>query len=99
MAPLTRKQVAGLYLNEIDAGERSWSRKAIEGIDYPPGASDGWHKRYCVSGAGLMNFTVMGDSGARSLTVHCGCSVQLLCSVVQCSGCSCHSACALIQAH
>ena len=46
MAPLTRKQVASPYLNTIAAGEQSWSREAIEGMDYPPGASDGWRKRF-----------------------------------------------------
>jgi hypothetical protein len=73
MTPLTRKQVAGTYLDQIAAGEQEWSRKAIESMEYPPGASDGWRKKYCVSGAGLMNFTVMGDNGMLAIfcAVHC----------------------------
>jgi hypothetical protein len=63
MSPLTRKKVAGPYLDQIAAGEQDWSSKAIESMEYPPGASDGWRKKYCVSGAGLMNFEVMGDNG------------------------------------
>ena len=66
MAPLTRKQVAGPYLDEITAGEQLWSRQAIKDMEYPAGASDGWHKRYCVSQAGLVNFTIMGDNGTHS---------------------------------
>jgi hypothetical protein len=70
MKPLTRKQVAGTYLDQLAAGEQEWSRTAIEGMEYPPGASDGWRKKYCISGAGLMNFTVMGDKGTMYSMVY-----------------------------
>jgi hypothetical protein len=44
MQPLGRKQVAGPFLDAIAAGEKTRSREAIAGIEYPPGASDGWRK-------------------------------------------------------
>jgi hypothetical protein len=37
------------------------TRTQIDSMDYPAGSSGGWRK--CESGAGLMNFTVMGDTG------------------------------------
>jgi hypothetical protein len=43
-------------------------RAQMAAMDYPAGASDGWRKKYCESGAGLMNFTVMGNQGV--LTLH-----------------------------
>jgi hypothetical protein len=33
-------------------------------MDYVCGATDGWRKNSCLSGAGLMNFCVMGNLGA-----------------------------------
>lgn len=63
--PISRKQVAGPYLDAIFAEEQSFSRELLDEVDYLPGASDGWRKKYCADGAGLMNFTVMPESGVQ----------------------------------
>jgi hypothetical protein len=72
MTPLTSKQLAVTYLDQIAGEELEWPRTAIEGMEYPPGASDGWRKKCGVSGAGLMTFTVRGDTGMLAIF----CAVQ-----------------------
>jgi hypothetical protein len=64
MKPLTRKKVSGKMLDELDVDNIALLQESIQNIDYPAGSSDGWRKKNCMSGAGLMNFTVMGNSGA-----------------------------------
>jgi hypothetical protein len=51
-------------LDELDADNVATLQESIQAMDYPAGSSDGWRKKSCMSGAGLMNFTVMGNSGA-----------------------------------
>lgn len=68
---LSRKEVAGPYLDSICAEQQSFSRELIKTVDYLPGSSDGWRKKYCQGGAGLMNFTVL-LSGALAV-----CCVQV----------------------
>jgi hypothetical protein len=63
MAPMTRKEVSGRRLQDLTQKDRLDTRTLINSMDYPAGSSDGWRKKYCESGAGLMNFTVMGDTG------------------------------------
>jgi hypothetical protein len=64
MKPLTRKKVSGKMLDELDTDNIATLQESIQTMDYPAGSSDGWRKKSCMSGAGLMNFTVMGNSGA-----------------------------------
>jgi hypothetical protein len=64
MKPLTRKKVSGKMLDELDPDNIATLQESIQTTDYPAGSSDGWQKKSCMSGAGLMNFTVMGNSGA-----------------------------------
>jgi hypothetical protein len=63
ISPISRKQVAGKYLDGIAADEIVLTRDTIEAMDFPSTASDGWRQKYCADGASLMNFTVMGNSG------------------------------------
>jgi hypothetical protein len=67
VSPIIRKQVAGKYLDEIADGEMVFSQAAIDSMDFPSDASDNWRKKYCLDGAGLMSFTVMGDAGVNVL--------------------------------
>lgn len=80
MPPLTRKQVAGQYLDALSQDDGAEMKESIAKMDYPAGSSDGWRKKYCASGAGLMNFTVMGDAGA-ALKRTCGMWFGFLCSL------------------
>jgi hypothetical protein len=41
----------------------------ITELDYPFGASDGWRKKACLQGAGLMNFTVCGNQRESSSNI------------------------------
>jgi hypothetical protein len=63
MAPMTQKEVSGRRLRDLTAKDKLDMRKQIDSMDYPVGSSDGWRKKYCESGAGLMNFTVMRNTG------------------------------------
>jgi hypothetical protein len=63
MKPLTRKKVSGKMLDDLDADNIALLQESIQTMDYPAGSSDGWRKKNCMKGAGLMNMTVMGNSG------------------------------------
>jgi hypothetical protein len=69
MQPLGRKQVAGPFLDAIAAVGKTRSREAIDGIEYPPGASAGWCKKHGPNGPGQMNLTVLGDRGMLEKTM------------------------------
>jgi hypothetical protein len=62
MTLMTRKEVSGRRLRDLTAKDKLNMRKQIDSTDCPVGSSDGWRKKYCESGAGLMNFTVMGNT-------------------------------------
>jgi hypothetical protein len=64
MKPPTRRQAAGKYLDELTEESKMFSKLSVALMDFPHGASDGWRKKYCNQGAGLMNSAVMGNSGA-----------------------------------
>jgi hypothetical protein len=56
-------------LDELDAdniGNNASVQESIQAIDYPAGSTDSWQKKSCMSGAGLMNFTVTCNSGATT---------------------------------
>jgi hypothetical protein len=61
---LSAKDVAGRFLDEICAEQMGFDRAMLTMMDYVCGATDGWRKKSCLSGAGLMNFCVMGNQGA-----------------------------------
>jgi hypothetical protein len=65
---LNRKDVAGPLLDAICEEQKDWDRSMVADLDYPFGASDGWRKKTCLQGAGLMNFTVCGNQGKISNT-------------------------------
>lgn len=65
----SRKVVAGPLLDKIFEETQTFSTELVAGMDYPAGSSDGWRKKYCEGGAGLMNFVVLGDQGAPSLAL------------------------------
>jgi hypothetical protein len=54
----------GKYLDELTEESKMFSKLSVALMDFPHGASDGWRKKYCNQGAGLMNSAVMGNSGA-----------------------------------
>jgi hypothetical protein len=58
---LSTKVVAGQFLDDICAEEMGFDSALM---DLVCGATDGWRKMVCVSGAGLMNFCVMGNQSA-----------------------------------
>jgi hypothetical protein len=64
MKPLTRKKVSGKMLDELNADNIALLQESIQNTDHPAGSSDGWRKNSCLSGAGFMHFTVMGNPGA-----------------------------------
>jgi hypothetical protein len=68
MSAMSRKEVSGKRLQQLSQQGQSNMRAQIASMDFPAGASDGWRKKCCESGAGLMNFTVMGNQGV--LTLH-----------------------------
>jgi hypothetical protein len=65
MKPLTRKKVSGKMLDELDVDSITLLQEFIQTMDCLAGSSDGWRKKSCMSGAGLMNFTVLGNSSAK----------------------------------
>jgi hypothetical protein len=68
ISAMSRKEVSGKRLQQLSQQGQSNMRAQIAAMDFPAGASDGWRKKYCESGAGLINFTVMGSEGV--LTLH-----------------------------
>lgn len=62
--PPSKKQVAGSYLDRIFEAEQELSLDTIANCEYLCCSSDGWRRKYCADGAGLMNFTVLPGSGA-----------------------------------
>jgi hypothetical protein len=60
----SRKEVAGTLLDRIFEETVLFSEDRVSSMDHPAGASDGWRKKFCEQGAGLMNFTVNGDGEA-----------------------------------
>jgi hypothetical protein len=61
---LSAKDVAGRFLDEICAEQTGFDRAMLTSMNFVCGATDGWRKKSCLSGAGLMNFCVMGNQGA-----------------------------------
>jgi hypothetical protein len=49
------RQVSGPLLDRIAEQTDSFSMDKIQAMDYPAGASDGWRKKSCQGGQGLMN--------------------------------------------
>jgi hypothetical protein len=60
----SRKQASGALLDKIAEETDSWSMEKIKNMQYPAGASDGWRKKTCQGGQGLMNFTILDNSSA-----------------------------------
>jgi hypothetical protein len=67
MTAMSRKEVSGKRWKPLTQRDQQDMRSQIDSMDYPPGSSDGWRKKYCEGGAGPMNFTVMGYTGNVSV--------------------------------
>jgi hypothetical protein len=73
MTAMSRQEVSGKRLKALTQRDQQDMRSQIDSMDYPAGSSDGWRKKYCEGGAGLMNFTVMGNTGNVSVDETKGC--------------------------
>ena len=62
VSPLTRRQISGRMLDDLEADIQAAMATDVASLDYPAGSSDGWRKKFCQDGAGLMNFCVLGES-------------------------------------
>jgi hypothetical protein len=60
----SRRIVSGTLLDRIFEESVTFSTDRIASMEHPAGASDGWRKKCCEEGTGLMNFTVNGDGEA-----------------------------------
>jgi hypothetical protein len=60
--PLTRYQISVPMLDNLASQDKTAMMETIASMDFPAGSSDGWRKKSCQDGAGLMNTTVLGDS-------------------------------------
>lgn len=58
----SRRRIAGPLLDKIAAETETLSAVKIQNMLFPAGASDGWRKKTCQGGQGLMNFTIMDDN-------------------------------------
>jgi hypothetical protein len=67
MSGLTRKDVSGRMLQDLSSEDKVDLQHAIKEMEFPAGSSDGWRKKHCLSGAGLMNFMVMGKQTGESI--------------------------------
>jgi hypothetical protein len=61
----SRRQVSESLLDKIAEQTEFFSMDEIQAMDLPAGASDGWRKKSCQGGQGLMNCTVMDHSSAQ----------------------------------
>jgi hypothetical protein len=62
--PPSRKQLGGSYLDRIFEADAENSLSMLAETEFICASSDGWRKRYCASGAALMNYTLLPGSGA-----------------------------------
>jgi hypothetical protein len=59
---MTRKHISGKMLDNLSANDQASMVEKLANEDNPAGSSDGWRKKFCTGGAGLMNFCALGDS-------------------------------------
>jgi hypothetical protein len=62
------KALAAPLLDKILAEQHTFTSTMLQDIDYLGGTSDGWRKRYCQSGASMMNFIAL--PGSRAVDPH-----------------------------
>jgi hypothetical protein len=63
MSGLTRKEVSGPLLDQLAEENAELASASLAEADFIAGSSDGWRKKTCEGGSGLMDFTVMGSQG------------------------------------
>jgi hypothetical protein len=64
---LNCSDAAGPLLDAICEEQKGRDHGMITELDYPFDASEGWRKKTCLQGAGLMDFTVCGNQGDSSV--------------------------------